>query len=364
MSHSRDTMVKSCPMNGGDDEYSYTKNSMFQKETISAAKEIIDKEIAQKLDVKNHLFASSSSSFRIADLGCSVGPNTFIAMENVIEAVKHKYQSQGLTSQIPEFQVFFNDQDSNDFNTLFRSLPPKRPYFAAGVPGSFHYQLFPTSSLHFIHASHALHWLSQVPNEVVDENSPAWNRGKIFYLSAPEEVGKAYAAQFAKDVGMFLDARATELVSGGMLVLIIGSFRNEISPSHTLASVLFDLLESTLLDMAKEGLISKARVDSFNLPMYLATPNEMTEIIEKNGRFKIERAEFFNPESAIKVFCSGQACTMHFRAGFEGILSKHFGSEIIDELFHRHSKKTEEFSSRLQSSSDEGTQLFLALKRK
>ncbi|KAF2312955.1 hypothetical protein GH714_002083 [Hevea brasiliensis] len=223
MSHSRDTMVKSCPMNGGDDEYSYTKNSMFQKETISAAKEIIDKEIAQKLDVKNPLFASSSSSFRIADLGCSVGPNTFIAMENVIEAVKHK------------------------------SLPPKRPYFAAGVPGSFHYQLFPTSSLHFIHASHALHWLSQVPNEVVDENSPAWNRGKIFYLSAPEEVGKAYAAQFAKDVGMFLDARATELVSGGMLVLIIGSFRNEISPSHTLASVLFDLLESTLLDMAKEA---------------------------------------------------------------------------------------------------------------
>ncbi|KAF2312960.1 hypothetical protein GH714_002167 [Hevea brasiliensis] len=249
-------------------------------------------------------------------------------MENVIEAVKHKYQSQGLTSQIPEFQVFFNDQDSNDFNTLFMSLPPKRPYFAAGVPGSFHYQLFPTSSLHFIHASHALHWLSQVPNEVVDENSPAWNRGKIFYLSAPEEVGKAYAAQFAKDVEMFLDARATELVSGGML-----------------------------------GLISKAQVDSFNLPLYLATPNEMTEIIEKNGCFKIERAEFFNPESA-KVFFSGQACTMHFRAGFEGMLSKHFGSEIIDELFHRHSKKTEEFSSRLQSSSNEGTQLFLALKRK
>ncbi|XP_057993098.1 loganic acid O-methyltransferase-like [Hevea brasiliensis] len=113
-----------------------------------------------------------------------------------------------------------------------------------------------------------------------------------------------------------------------------------------------------------DGLISKAQVDSFNLPMYLATPNEMTEIIEKNGCFKIERAEFFNPESAIKVFFSGQACALHFRAGFEGMLSKHFGSEIIDELFHRHSKKIEEFSSRLQSSSNEGTQLFLALKRK
>lgn len=224
-----------------------------QKETISIAKEIIDEEIAHKLDIKGLLSATSSSSFRIADLGCSVGPNTFIAMENVIEAVKHKYQSQGLTSQIPEFQVFFNDQDSNDFNTLLRSLPHKSPYFAAGVAGSFHARLFPKSSLHFIHASHALHWLSLVPNEVVDKNSAAWNKGRIFYTTAPEEVRKAYAAQFAKDVEMFLDARAKELVAGGMLVLIIGSFRNGISPSRTLASVLFDILESTLLDMAKEA---------------------------------------------------------------------------------------------------------------
>nr|POE71627.1 isoform 2 of probable s-adenosylmethionine-dependent methyltransferase at5g38100 [Quercus suber] len=29
-------------------------------------------------------------------------------------------------------------QVSNDFNTLFKSLPPNRQYFAVGVPGSFH----------------------------------------------------------------------------------------------------------------------------------------------------------------------------------------------------------------------------------
>ncbi|KAL3578321.1 hypothetical protein D5086_019825 [Populus alba] len=58
--------------------------------------------------------------------------------QTLLEAIKHKYELQFHTSQIPEFQVFFNDQPINDFNTLFDNLPQERQYFAAGVLGSFY----------------------------------------------------------------------------------------------------------------------------------------------------------------------------------------------------------------------------------
>jgi len=108
---------------------------LFQRGVIDAAKELITESIAEKLDATNFVL---STTFRIADLGCSTGPNTFFAVQNIIEAVQLKYKCQELHSQLPEFQVFFNDHVSNDFNTLFASLPLDRQYYAAAVAGSFY----------------------------------------------------------------------------------------------------------------------------------------------------------------------------------------------------------------------------------
>lgn len=96
-----------------------------------------------------------------------------------------KYIAQGLSSQVPDFLVLFNDHASNDFNTLFASLPPDRPYYAAGVPGSFHGRLFPEASLHVVHSAHPLPWLGKLPEELLDANSPAYNKGRVYYIGAP-----------------------------------------------------------------------------------------------------------------------------------------------------------------------------------
>ncbi|XP_062150160.1 loganic acid O-methyltransferase-like [Alnus glutinosa] len=343
-------MSESHPMNGGDGTYSYSKNSYFQRATTNNAKAMMDDAIAEKLDV------ISDCTFRIADLGCSVGPNTLFVVQNIIDAVQHKYQ-------LSEFQVFFNDHASNDFNTLFASFPPKKPYFAAGVPGSFHGRLFPKSSLHFVHSSFALHWLSKVPEELLNKKSASWNKGRVHYTSAPDEVAHAYAAQFAEDMTMFLDARAKEVVVGGLMVLLMPATPNGIPHSKAPSGLICDLLGFSLMDMAKEGLISEAQVDSFNLPTYAPSPKEMTELVERNGFFSIERMEMTNPPSSIDGPVNGQAWTMHLRAGLEGIINKHFGAEIIDDLFHRFHKKIEEFFALLESSSKERTQIFVALKR-
>lgn len=210
---------------------------------MEASKTLIGEAVWEKLDAN---FSTTSTLFNIADLGCSVGPNTFIVVENIIESVKLKYPSC-----IDQFQVFFNDLPSNDFNTLLQAMPPDREYVASVVPGSFHGCLFPKSSLHFIHSSYTLHWLSKVPKELLDNNSPAWNKGRIFYATAPNEVVQAYSAQFAKDMSSFLNARAQELVHGGLMVLIIPSLPVDTSPSECPLIAAMDLLGDSLMGMAR-----------------------------------------------------------------------------------------------------------------
>ncbi|KAK6932210.1 SAM dependent carboxyl methyltransferase [Dillenia turbinata] len=74
----------------------------------------------------------TSDLFTIPDIGCSIGPNTFITS---------RHQMAGHDANIHdliEFQCFFSDHVSNDFNAFFAGLPTDRKYFVAGVPGSFH----------------------------------------------------------------------------------------------------------------------------------------------------------------------------------------------------------------------------------
>lgn len=210
--------------------------------------------IAEKLDMKN--LSSVSNTIRVADLGCSTGPNTFVTMQNILEAMQQKYRSQCNAHDdhqtMPEFQVFFNDLVLNDFNTLFTSLPKDKQYFAAGVPGSFHGRLFPESSIHLVHTSHSLHWLSELPEELQDKDSPAWNKGRIHYTSAPNEVVDAYMSQFAKEMDNFLEARAKELVPGGMMVMILTGTIKGRPHSETAPGMMYNAISSSLMDMEKE----------------------------------------------------------------------------------------------------------------
>ncbi|GFZ21294.1 S-adenosyl-L-methionine-dependent methyltransferases superfamily protein [Actinidia rufa] len=354
--------AKAFPMNSGDGAYSYTKNSYYQRAASYAVKEMLEEAIAEKFDVTS--LSSSSNTIRIADLGCSIGPNTFITMQNLIESMERKCHSQDRTN-MPEFHLFFNDHASNDFNTLFSSLPPGRHYFAAGVPGSFHGRLFPKSSLHFVHSSYALHWLSKVPEDLLDKSSPAWNKGRIHCKNASEQVANAYANQFAKDMEVFLDARADEIAVGGMMVVIMPAHPEGDRPSQSMARVALDFIEQSFVDMVKVGSISEAELDSFNLPLYSPSLKEMTQLVQSNGCFSIESMELTDPLSKIVCPLNIRALVMHLRAVLEGIFTKHFGSEIIDELFERTLDKFAEFSSLFESCcGQQDTQLFLVLKRK
>lgn len=220
---------------------------------MDAAKELIHEAIINELDLSIMGLSHTSGTFHVADLGCSSGPNTFSAMQNIIEAVELKL-IQLAEHQDPsalEFQVFVSDQYDNDFNTLFKTLPHSRIYFAAGVPGSFYGRLFPKSCLHFVYSCYALHWLSKVPEEIVDRNSPSWNSDSIHCTGSVKGVAEAYSARFRNDVEAFLNARTPEVVPGGLIVILISAVPDGIPFPKTAAGVLYDVFGSCLVDMAK-----------------------------------------------------------------------------------------------------------------
>ena len=112
------------------------------------------------------------NSLAIADLGCSSGPNTLLVVSEFIKVVEKLCRESNHES--PEYKVFLNDLPGNDFNNIFRSLDSfKRRLrgeieteidqcYISGVPGSFYGRIFPNQSLHFVHSSYSLMWLSKV----------------------------------------------------------------------------------------------------------------------------------------------------------------------------------------------------------
>lgn len=104
-------------------------------------------------------------------------------------------------------------------------------------------------------------------------------------------------------------------------------------------------------------------MDSFNLPFYAASPDEMTEIVERNGFFNIERMELNDPAAWLKRRINIPEWVLHLRAAMEESFRKNFGGEVLDEFFDRLTKKLSKFSDELELKYREKTLLLVVLKR-
>nr|XP_048321743.1 loganic acid O-methyltransferase-like [Ziziphus jujuba var. spinosa] len=328
---------------------------------VKAGQNIVKEEIAKHFDIKS--LPSSTKSIRIVDVGCFYGLTTVHAMNNVMDAIKSKYESEGLENQVPEFEVFFNDLESNNFNALFKFLPPNRDYFAAALPASFFNPILPKQSLHVVHSSNSLNWLSEIPKEITDSSSPAWNKGKIHYTNAHKEVVKAYSAQYAKDWQSFLRARAHDVAVGGLMALFVPSVPEIHLSSETLSCSDFVIFGDCMMDMAKEGIIKEEQVDSFNLGFYFSCPRELKDIMERNVEFSIESMAKLDGLTSNGVPIEKRALIL--RGGLEGFFKRHFGSdEVVDEIFYGYSKKVLTSSLHLHPDTHKMTVVFILLKRK
>ncbi|KAL2895626.1 Salicylate carboxymethyltransferase [Bienertia sinuspersici] len=249
-------------MKEGNDESSYARTSYIQKQILSLPKPIREKAIKEVYCTKQQ-----STPLCIADFGCSSAEeNSLGIMFELIQVVDDARRELGHGPQ--EYQIYLNDLPKNDFNTMFR--------------------LFPANSLHFVHSSSSVHWLSQVPKGIED------NKRNIYTSrTSPPSVLKAYYDQFESDFLAFLRCRSKEVVVNGKMVLTL-LLRQENDPySNKKSACIWDLLATVLNDMVTEGYIDEERLNTFNVPMYEPSLEELKYLVEKEGSFAIDQVHVF-----------------------------------------------------------------------
>ncbi|KAK4284749.1 hypothetical protein QN277_001535 [Acacia crassicarpa] len=342
-------------MTGGAEETSYANNSLIPKKVMMRVKPILEESL-------NKVYGTTNvpTCFKVADLGCSSGPNTLLLASNMIHIVNET--SRRLKVEPPLFQFFLNDLFGNDFNLIFKSLPQfydtlkqqDTTCFINATPGTFYGTLFPSNSIHFFHSSFCLHWLSQVPNLLRGEAKIANDdKGNIYATSiTPPSYGK----QFERDFKLFLLSRYKELVpGGGMLLTFLGKF--DTSEYISIPGI----FRVVLNDMVSENLIEEAMLEHFNMPLYFAPVEKVREIIEEEGSFSVERLEIIklswdgsslDEEAGSKGFKDdnerAEFITRNKRSILEPLLKAHFGEGILDELFLRLKTRIIQFLPKLE----------------
>ncbi|KAH6767580.1 hypothetical protein C2S52_018563 [Perilla frutescens var. hirtella] len=284
------------------------------------------------------------SCFKMADLGCSSGPNILSIISYIIHTIEEMCIEKKC-SHLPEYEVFLNDLPENDFNNLFKMLPSFYPdkeclrrSFISGLPGSFYGRLIPSKSLNFVYSSFSLHWLSQVPEGVE-------NNGKNVHtaMTSPPEVLEAYAKQFETDFSTFLRSRGEEMLGRGRMVLLFVA-RSAADPSTKDDCQLFMLLANTLAEMATQGVIKEGDLRGFNLPIYPACKEEVEAVIRREGSFNLDAIDSFRIPwdahvSDSEVKRRGELVSNFVRAFTEPVLAAHFGTSIMNDLFQSYANK-------------------------
>uniref|UniRef100_A0ACD5UL25 Uncharacterized protein n=1 Tax=Avena sativa TaxID=4498 RepID=A0ACD5UL25_AVESA len=286
----------------GEGETSYVNNSKHQRKALLETGAALEKAVREVYADLLH------PAMTVVDLGCSSGPNTLSFVSKVIEVVGRGSDKPESGRDPVELQFFLNDLQRNDFNQVFRSLAGFRestaaehrenavvpPFYIAGVPGSYYTRLFPRQSCHLFHSSYCLHWRSQVPAGLEAGGKEYLNEGNIYIAeNTPGGVVELYRQQFQEDMLLFLKLRYEELVLGGQMVLTFLGRKYEDVYNDGYLNHPWGLLARSLQSLVEEGLVEKEKLDSFNLPVYTPSVNEVKAVIAQSGVFDINHIKTF-----------------------------------------------------------------------
>jgi len=230
----------------------------------------------------------------LADFGCSEGRNSIAVMQRALNRL--------LPRTDRPLQTVHSDLPTNDFSKLFLNLRPEgrsvfgsdRVYSAA-IGGSMYDQLLPDRSLHLATTFNAIGFLSRRPVTALPgyifPNGPSKERSNGFVAEGDRA---AFADQAKRDVGVFLQRRARELVPGGkLLVQVFGG--NEAART---CDGLYDLLNDAVLAFKKRGAISAETYERYYQPVYMRTLEELVAPVTETafgaaGLFEIDETRSY-----------------------------------------------------------------------
>ncbi|GMH30566.1 hypothetical protein Nepgr_032409 [Nepenthes gracilis] len=360
-------------MKGGDGEHSYAQNQATFTQKVASRTEHILENAIQSLLSKDSSTAIVGKVLNIADLGCASGPAPLNFISTIVEVVDRTCGE--LIVELPEIQVFLNDLQSNDFNSIFRDLSTSRwqqvgdggavatAVFVMATSGSFHGRLFPCNTLHLVHSGYSAHWLSQVPPGLCTKEGVPINRGAVYISEAsPPAVVKAYMAQFEHDFNLFLKCRSDEIVPDGCMFLTLRG-RPSVDPLAWEPWEL-KLFARAFSQLVSQGLIKEERVDSFNFPYFGASEIEIKAIVEKEGSFLIEHVETMAQHVADEIGDKrerAEKLASIIRSYTEPLVSHHFGEQILEPFYSQLAHVVFEF---LAKEAPEHFTIAILLKRK
>jgi hypothetical protein len=182
----------------------YNQNSAPQLNSVLKSFPYIQRGV---LECQAVIAADLPTSFTIVDYGCSQGANSVVAIEEILSNLRKKYS----TTPSLNFLVVFNDQSTNDWTTLFKTVEKhflKDEHVTTLASGkSFYEQIMPSNSVHFAYTSTSINWISKKPCNIT-------NQCCISAVEVRQEEFQLWKQQAYNDYKLFLQNRSKELKKG------------------------------------------------------------------------------------------------------------------------------------------------------
>lgn len=110
--------------------------------------------------------------------------------------------------------------------------------------------------------------MSKIPKGIADRDSPVWNKD-MHCTGFNKAVKKSYLDQYSVDIKNLLDARAEELVPGGLLLIFGSCLRDGVKMSETCHGVVVDCIGASLNDLAQQVQIYCHCINHLNIALEL-----------------------------------------------------------------------------------------------
>lgn len=218
----------------------------------------------------------------VVDYGASEGRNSLAPMSAVVEAVRRVH------GEHQPLWVFHTDLPENDFTSLFRTVADdprsyRRPgVYTAAVGRSFYEQLLPDTSVSLGWSSIAVHWLSAVPGPL----------DGFWFSTATADQYTAWARAGAADWATFLRARASEMLPGGRLVVVVGTAHGDGRTRRSGAERAMDEVARGLQALVERGVVTEAEHAAMTIPAWYRTEAEWRAPFVDGCDLVLEQLEF------------------------------------------------------------------------
>ena len=209
----------------------------------------------------------AGETFVVADYGASTGKNSIAAVRNAIDQVRTRRAGQPAVA-------LHNDLATNDWNEFFTNLrAAPDSYLQLAGPAvipmvsavSFFEPAAPAGGVHVGLSFSAAHWLRDQPTVEVPDG--------FYFCEATGAARTALAAQADTDWTAFLEAHASDLASGGrLLVQMVGSepAAEAGDEPRVTARLLLRAMAEVAAGMATDGDLDPGAVDRYVLAVYAA----------------------------------------------------------------------------------------------